>query len=104
MSEEHREGRGHRSTVLTQKVPDEDVLKEPRGFEPVLERLFQSPDEAELATEEKCQTASLRKVQARVKGVIVSCKNLYVSSLVRQGHVGKGALSHLHLGHVSSHY
>lgn len=41
-----------RVDVFTQKVPDEDVLKESRRLKTVLENLFQSPDEAILPAQE----------------------------------------------------
>lgn len=49
--------------VLTQKVPDEDIFKESRWFETVLENLLQSPDEAVLPTEQEGQAASLWREQ-----------------------------------------
>lgn len=52
---------------LTQKVPDEDILKESRRFETMLKNLLQSPDESVLSTEQKGQTASLWKTDTTGK-------------------------------------
>lgn len=46
--------------ALTEEVPDEYILEETWGLEPMLEHLFQCPDQPKLSTQEQGETAPLR--------------------------------------------
>lgn len=57
--------------MFTQEVPDENILKESRGFETMQENLLQGPDEAVLPTKEEGETSSLCRAKTTRKGKLL---------------------------------